>query len=231
MLGGKNIVVLDLEILRSADDCLHCGASDQERCACYAPIGWDNKALLGLSIGCYWSYLDGALHWFDQENLESTMRFLVETQPLLVSFNGIAFDFPLMRGLLRREADCWAVCGDVGRGEALTRLCDTFKDQCATSYDILAELWRVAGRFGSKGLNTLDALCAANGIPRKEMTGVMAPRLWKAGRCAEVIEYNYGDVLRTKRLFEMSVAGHPIRRSDGNVFVLSPPLNVPQASA
>src|SRR5712691_6205130 len=93
-LTGSNCVVLDLETLHSAEDCRHCGSPEMAHTAeegtptgvCpsrgfagglrlfFAPIGWDNKVALGLSIGCYWDYQDMALHWFDRHTLETTMR-------------------------------------------------------------------------------------------------------------------------------------------------------------
>jgi hypothetical protein len=237
-LAGKNIVVLDLETLQSADDCRHCGQAESAHYAhgaCapwegqrpadhltqFSALGWNDKPALGLSIGCWFAYQDGQLHWFDVYTLEATMRAFVDGQPLLVSFNGIGFDFPLMRGLVRREADTlrqrnYGLGLDVEVAEMMTALCDDFKTLCATSYDILAEIWKQAPVDKYKrGLNSLDALCQANDLPAKEMDGSTAPRLWQQGRCAEVIQYNVGDVLRTKALFELILTQGNILRGDG----------------
>ena len=145
-LTAHNICVLDLETLNSADDCRHCGKPEAhhyqsrgETPLCdpdlsdgpYTPIGWDRKLDLGLSIGCYWDYQDMALHWFDAQTLEDVVRLFVDRKPLLVSFNAIGFDFPLMRAILRH------------RYATLNPLCDLFKHFCCTpSYDILAEIWK-----------------------------------------------------------------------------------------
>jgi hypothetical protein len=105
----RNVVVLDLETMRSAQDCRLCYEAKDDHMgnpcgAHYTPIGWDDHALLGLSIGCVWSFKRGAPGWFDVYTLEATVRDFVESQPLLVSFNGIGFDFPLMRALLAHDA-------------------------------------------------------------------------------------------------------------------------------
>ena len=231
---GNNIMVLDLETLHSADDCQDCG-DDARQGACRSPtgqhrrIGWDNKLALGLSIGCYYDYCDQRIHWVDLYTLEDTIRDFVKAQPLLVSFNGIAFDFPLMRGILRQRADEEPALppGTVPRPEPhpLNFLCDAFKILCATSYDLLAEIWKVdPGRKFERGLNSLDAISQANGLGAKALTGALAPRLWQQGRYAEVIDYCQGDVYKTKALFELVCAGQPIVRGDGQPIVLCNPF-------
>ena len=203
----RNAIVLDLETARSADDCRHCGHPEDAHVTStlaggnycppgqmrtgYERLGWENKAALGLSIGCYYDYRDIRIHWFDVHTLEKTVRHLVETQPLLVSFNGIAFDFPLMRGLLRQTAETLAHAGDHlerQAGEGLAQLCDAFKAQCASSYDILNEIWEVEpdNRY-VRGLNSLDAICQASGLGAKLSHGAQAPRDWRDGLYAKVL--------------------------------------------
>ena len=243
-LHGLNIVCIDLETARSADDCRHCGKAQEAHYsdgACeswegfrprdtvtqFSPLGWDNKPALGLSIGCYYAYGDGRLHFFDRHTLEETMSGFVESACLLVSFNGISFDFSLMRGLLRQEADALRLSEsspDLFRSGVLVELCDRFKDLCAVSYDILAEIWRVdPERKFERGLNSLDAVAQANKLGAKAMTGAIAPRLWAEGRYAEVINYCVADVEKTRRLFEMACSGQPIVRGDGKAIVLPRP--------
>ena len=262
MFEGLNIVCLDVETLHSADDCRHCGKpkkyghtvpsayciglggspDDIGEPEGFTPIGWNNKTALGLSIGCYWDYGDQRCHFFDIHNLEETMRGFVETEPLLVSFNGIGFDFPLMRGVLRRRADDMldedvpdgpdeppgsALARTKRQSAALVTLCDAFKVLCTTSYDLLAAIWKVdPQRKFERGLNSLDGISQANGFGAKAMTGTMAPRLWQQGRYAEVIDYCQSDVYNTKALFELVCAGHPILRGDGQPIVLRNPLTI-----
>lgn len=171
--AGSNIIVLDLEVLNSPKE-----------------HGWNNKKALGLSIGCYYDYDFDCVVWFDRPSLRHTVTQLVERQPLMVSFNGISFDFALMRALLRHE-------------EGLHTLCDQFKELASHSYDILAEIWRSdsQGKF-ERGLNSLDAILAANDLGAKSGSGDKAPLWWHDGLYAQVMNYCQDDVLLTKKLFE-----------------------------
>lgn len=246
----NNIVVLDLETAKSADDCIRCGMAEEQHglhnvCetpdlrvvgARFSSIGWNNKSLLGISIGCWWSYADSRMHWFDTHTLGETVQHFVETQPLLVSFNGIAFDFPLMRGLLRQQADVLRHTGDQGdqpQCKELVQCCDAFKALCATSYDILAEIWKAdPARKFEPGLNSLDAISQANGLGAKLSHGAQAPRDWREGNHARVLNYCMDDVYKTKALFERICAGQPILRGDGQPITLRRPegLEVSHAS-
>lgn len=251
MSSPYNTIVLDLETARSADDCRYCGhihsahftveGEDGFRCpgrgeygspvTHYEGIGWDNKPALGLSVGCYYDYDDQRVHWFDKHTLVETMTTLVQRQALLVSYNGIAFDFPLMRGLVRRQAEALEEAGRAhnngpsNRAIELVMLCDAFKVLCATSYDILAGIWKVApaSKF-VRGLNSLDAIAQANGLGGKTGHGAQAPRDWAAGRWAQTLNYCSNDVYLTKALFDMLLDGAPLVRSDGVVLALRPPL-------
>ena len=255
----RRSVVLALDMLHSADDCRHCGKPKDGHTVPFAyciglggspddigeperftPIGWNNKTALGLSIGCYWDYGDQRCHFFDIHNLEETMQGFVETQPLLVSFNGRSFDFPLMRGLLRLRAedmldediqDCTdeppgsALASTKRQSAGLIALCDSFKIQCSSSYDLLAEIWQVdPSRRFEHGLNSLDAISRANGLGGKLSHGAEAPRRWARGEYAHVLNYCQDDVLKTKALFEMVCAGHTILRGDDQPIMLRNPL-------
>lgn len=200
-LLGHNIIVIDTECLRSASECRICGAMPAEaprglvqaypphRCQ---PLGWENRVALGLSIGCAYRYAEDRFEFFDLHTLEQ--------QPLLVSFNGFQHDFPLMRGLLKHQANTVAP-EDYA---SLHATCDVFQALGERGYDILDQIWQQDPiRKFEHGLNSLDALCQANGLPAKEMDGATAPRLWQQGRYAEVITYCMNDVRRTRGLFKM----------------------------
>jgi hypothetical protein len=228
-LHGRNIIVLDVETERSAEDCRHCGhpeawhrTMDQPSCGAFAAIGWERKVDLGLTIGCTFDYRDMQWHWFDRHSLAARMRVWVVRQPLLVSFNGVQFDLSLMRGLLRREAETSE--SPVYR-TSLVDLCDRFKVLCATSYDILALIWQVdPARKFERGLNSLDAIAQANGLGAKALDGATAPRLWAQKRYAEVLNYCAGDVEKTRRLFEQIVETGTMLRGDGTPIALPRPL-------
>lgn len=233
MFEGQHIVVFDTETLRSAHDCLYCGqALDDPRAAtlgpCVAgqvhtPIGWDRKQHLGLSIACWFDYKDMAYHWFDVHTLEATIRRWVHSQPLLVSFNGLEFDGPLLRTLLRRclpQPDTHPE----GAASVLHALCADFAALILAGYDVLQACWQAVPRpQRTKGAFTLDALSQANGYGSKTMPGALAPRLWAQGRYAEVIEHNYQDVVKTRNLFEHIVRTGRLTAGDGREVVCSPP--------
>lgn len=235
MLEGHNICVLDLETARSADDCKVCGQSN-EQCVrgypivadthVFTKIGWENTTALGLSIGCFYSYVDNQCYWFDRHTLETTVRSFIKTQPLLVSFNGRALDFPLMEGLLRQQADLWfATEPECEEGARLIRDCNRFAALCSTSYDILQAIWQAdPARKFERGLNSLGAISEANGLGKKEMDGATAPRLWAQGRYAEVLNYCQGDVLKTKALFEnICQTGGRLLRGDKSLLTIRMP--------
>jgi hypothetical protein len=187
----------------------------------YTPYGWGNKPALGLSIGAYYDYQDLCLHWFDLRTLHSVMRELVERQALLVTFNGVSFDFVLMRGLVRQEAEHRA---GTSEATALVQLADAFKALCALSYDLRVEMCRVdASLRYTAGVGSLDAVAVANGLTAKAISGVVCPELWRKGHYADVLNHCADDVLKTKYLFELVMQGKPVKRGDGTPLVLSMP--------
>lgn len=230
MLDGQDIIVLDLETLHSADDCRHCYkpfAQHYDSGACspwagdkpadsipqFSALGWNDPPALGLSIGCWWDYQDARLHWFDRPTLVDIMGRCVARPVLMVSFNGIQFDFALMEGLARQEAS-------VPPG-----LCDRFAALASRSYDLLAAIWeRDPVRKFERGLNSLGAIALANGYGSKAMDGATAPRLWAEGQHAEVIAYNVSDVLKTKALFEQILTTGMLLRGDGQPILLPRPV-------
>ena len=225
-----NVIVLDLETLHSADDCRICGAHLRGMVgACksghaHAPIGWDNKSALSLSIGCFFDYTSGSVQWFDRLLLEQTMQALVCRQPLMVSFNGIQFDFALMRAILRKLSADMPPCVAPARLQGLTQLCDQFKALAARSYDILAEIWRADPESKYvKGLNSLGAVCLANGLGGKTGAGAQAPRDWQEGKIAQTLNYCQQDVLLTKLLFELILKNNgTIQRRNGPITLWVP---------
>lgn len=213
--SGQNIIVMDLETLHSADDCRYCGAAEASHrsnhvydCRGYEAIGWRDFCALDLSVGAYYDYKDGVVHWFDRETLEEMVALLVDRQPLMISYNGIGFDFALVGALLWREAvqhreGSGQTYERAARAARLEDLCLSLNLLASQSYDILAEIWTAdPKRKFERGLNSLDAILAANGLPPKTGHGAQAPRDWQDGQYARVMNYCQNDVLLTKRLFE-----------------------------
>ena len=94
-------------------------------------------------------------------------------------------------------------------------LCDTFKIHCAQSYDLLDQIWHQDPEDRFQKDNSLDAISQASGLGAKLSHGAQAPRDWRAGHYAQVLNYCQDDVLKTKALFEMVCAGQPILRGNG----------------
>lgn len=241
-MHGRNIVVLDLETARSADDCRHCNKPESQHYdegACefwigekpadtvnqFSPIGWRAVSKLGISVGCYWDYRDSRIHWFDEDSLLRTVQHLTDRQALLVSFNGIQFDFVVMRGLLRRQAESLPY----EEAMPIAELCDQFKTLCTESYDILVEVWK-ADPEGKRvrGVNSLDTICQANGLGAKLSNGAQAPRDWALKKWADVLNYCQDDVYKTKALFEWIVESGGVTRRTGRPALLLPELSEAQ---
>ena len=247
----RDLIVLDLECAHSPDDCRYCGKGRAQHMAgvmvcptedplapdpayAYTALGWNNKPALGLSLGAYYSYARRRLVWFDVPTLEDTVRFLVDTQPGLVSFNGIGFDFVVMRGLLRRQAEVLFNTGepeDHARAAALHALCDAFKEHCARSYDLLATIWASdPASQRVRGVNGLDALCQANGISGKTLASADMPGLWQAGAVATVANHCAADIYMTLELFELAMAQGSLERTGApRVTLLHPTADLPTA--
>ena len=199
----QNIIVLDLETLQSANE---------------VQGGWANKSGLGLSIGGYWDYAAEQFFWFGEETLLDVVRYLTAKRPLLVSFNGIRFDFALMRAVVRHTL---IPRDHPGMQADIEEILQSFKRLASSSYDILAEIWRTdaQGKFEG-GLNSLDAHCAANGLGRKTGNGAQAPRDWQAGKKAKIIAYCATDIALTVELFEL------IRAQEGQIMRSNGPLQL-----
>ena len=86
------VVVIDVETLHSAQDCRHCGMAEEQHgfhniCetpdlrmigARHTPIGWEDHAVLGLSIGCLYRYDTGRYQFFDPHTLDtSTLTWVI----------------------------------------------------------------------------------------------------------------------------------------------------------
>lgn len=194
-LTGSNICVLDLEIAHSPDE---------------LPTGWDDKAALGLSIGCYYHYGDGLVHWFDTHIVHHTMTTLLMEEPLIVSFNGRNFDAMVMWEVSEGEIidHGGSLMGRESPGD--------WFNLWRNSYDILHECWRLVDRRRQpRGSHTLDALCAANGLGQKTGNGALAPQLWQQGCIAAVLNYCQQDVMLTKALFEHLLAHDGVLQRPG----------------
>lgn len=81
-LTGKNIVVYDLEIKKTIEQCSK---------------GWNSHDEMGISVGCAFDYRTMRYRVFMDDNLQELADRLNEPQTLVVAFNHIGFDNKLLR--------------------------------------------------------------------------------------------------------------------------------------
>lgn len=182
------ILVFDLETQALATDVAPDGK----------PITWARNRLhlMGLSWGCTWSSDGHFRHYcWLQESIASLARE-VEQADLLVSFNGIAFDLPLLSGL-------------VGRTITPRRHCDLLA-LCHASLG-----WRPS----------LASLAQTNLGTGKSGFGGHAPQLWRDQRYGELASYCERDVRLTRDLFFLA-AGRGYLLSPEGQHILTPEAQV-----
>jgi len=156
------IAIFDLETCLLSSDVAPDGAE----------IGWSpaRRRLMGISWGVAWCS-DGHYRHYDEHNL-STLASLLEEAALVVSYNGISFDLPLLAGVLERKV--------------------TIRRHC----DLLEIIKEAGGRRYS-----LDEMALVNLPEGKGGSGKDAPPLYQAGRFAELATYCERDVMLTRGLF------------------------------
>lgn len=167
--------------------------------------GWKDFAGMGVSVTGVYDYTADSYRVFCDDNVEE-MFHLFANADLLVSFNGIGFDDPL--------------------------LVDTYPayEMILTQpYDLLVEIWRAAGLEpkwvspSTHGGYGLDAMCEANFNERKTGHGADAPVNWQRGRIGSVIDYCLNDVRMTKLLLDAVLARHPLVNPNRGLLYLRHP--------
>lgn len=81
-LIGKNIVVYDLEIKKTIEQCSR---------------GWNSLDEMGISVGCAFDYRDNRFKVFMDDNMQLLVDRLNEPNTLVVAFNHVHFDNKLLR--------------------------------------------------------------------------------------------------------------------------------------
>ena len=201
IFDSSNAIVVDIESALNPEKCRLCdydNAEDhqKERYHDYTPIGWSNRKEYGLSIGCYWDCWENTWGVFDTYTLPAFVKKIVDRKPMLISFNGLGFDFPtmdeVMLGMVSEEHHLY---------EKIKYLSNEFQKIYKDSYDILNYI-KLASNRSKKGLNSLSSICEHNGIAIKSGSGKDAPILWQQRRVAQLIQYCLNDVMITKDLAE-----------------------------
>jgi DEAD/DEAH box helicase domain-containing protein len=165
-LRGKNIVVYDLEIKATIEEA----------------GGWRAYSKMGVSVGCAFDYRSMRYRVFMDDNLTELVLRLNEPSTLIIAFNHISFDNPLLR------ASC-----DV----------KLKPDNLLHNFDMLL----VSRRGAGPGLERtpgfkLDDHLEALRLPKKTGDGAMAPLLWKQGKIGQLVDYCCNDVYCERNLFE-----------------------------
>jgi DEAD/DEAH box helicase domain-containing protein len=145
---------------------------------------------LGLSIACVYDTTDDRMYFYDEHTLSDLIHHL-ETADLVVSYNGQAFDLPLLEGMVGRPLDIRRHC------------------------DVLQEIWcALNGRYKGYKLDEVAIRTLGYG---KTGSGDHAPTLFAAGRIAELVQYCSDDVYLTYVLYEHIRANGAIVDMDGNL--------------
>jgi len=149
--------------------------------------GWNSHDEMGISTLCLYDYSSRRYRVFDDLNKEECLEIL-NNYEFVVGFNTVNFDWKVVNAT-------WS--SDNRR---------TSKD-----FDILREIWKSLGLnpdvFSpmTHGGYKLDDVAAETVGMRKSGDGAKAPKLYQAGRIAEVIDYCLEDVRIEKTLFEFIV--------------------------
>lgn len=164
-----NILVFDLEIRENPDK-----------------VGWANKAAMGISYGCAWLSSCDEFRLYGEDNLVSLYGDMLQAD-LVVGFNIIDFDLPLLRATLERLKQPI----DDARWARLVM---------ENTYDVLADIREAIGTKFAKGWK-LEDVARENLACQKNGDGADAPRLWQEGRHAELCTYVLQDVKVERELW------------------------------
>lgn len=164
-LVNPDHVVVDVEIKKNIDE---------------VPNGWNDTHLLGVSCACVWEYRHDRMRVYGDtpEELDALRGRLIEAHRV-TSFNGWAFDFPVIWGQ--------------PRGMHVAAL-------YGSSDDLLARIWQAMIPAVSRKGWSLDAIALGTLGRGKTGNGAMAPVLYQAGRWGELVDYCSNDVGVTRDL-------------------------------
>ncbi|HLP42024.1 MAG TPA: hypothetical protein VK465_10995 [Fibrobacteria bacterium] len=164
-----NVLVFDLETRESPPE-----------------VGWKNFAAQGISYGCAWLSGCDEFRLYGEDTIYKLVSDMADAD-LIVGFNIIDFDMPLLRATYDR----------VFPGQYAPADWEHLSAKC---YDVLADIRQALGTPYAKGWK-LDQVAESNLSCKKNGDGAMAPELWKAGRHAELCTYVLQDVKVERELW------------------------------
>lgn len=156
------------------------------------PYSFGSSQYLGNAVTCTVSTKEGVKDWVGDNTIFAMWKHMI-THDIVVTFNGVSFDYPLWGGSMLMPE----------HNEARKFFEKSLKGK---TVDLLKDFQETLGvRVG------LEAVAGPTIGDLKEMSGAFAPEQWRNGNCFEVIEYCRGDIRRTDELFKIAAAGQPLK--------------------
>ena len=122
----------------------------------------------------------------DGSNPVISLLDLFDSASLIVGYNCLAFDFPLVRRFYRPT-------------DTFTDPSDCYLFHRSKTFDIMTRVRDATGKYYK-----LDCLLKLNGVPCKTGHGKNAIKLWNAGKRQELEDYCHNDVVVTAKLALLS---------------------------
>ena len=160
----------------------------------------------GASAIVLWSTAANRPFLFDDNTIPEVIHQLEHTD-LVLSFNGVGFDIPILEGLYGRKL------------------------RIHHHLDLLQLIWEaLSDRSGSHKGNSLDAVSARTLNKHKTGKGEHAPALAERGQWGELFNYCLDDVCLTRELFQFAQEHGGIIGVDGELLHLDLPPWFKEAS-
>lgn len=194
-LRDVNIIVYDLEIEKEVKD---------------VEGGWDNPEAMGVSIACAYHYGQAAYRFYCRDSERDNMNALagmLSSADLVVGFNQVSFDSRVLNGVgapytARFEMDLLRLIL-----ETWWQLDVPAKDEpWPANYPAKQQYFAGWG---------LDEIAQATINLGKTGHGADAPKKWKAGMLADVINYCRDDVMLARFLFEHILKHRWVKNAKG----------------
>lgn len=156
--------------------------------------GWDDKANMGISVICAYSYLfEEYTVWFGSDLMDFIAYMNLHTR--LIGFNHIKFDNELLMAVSRS----YGLDSDLVHKSIANLYHFDILREAYIAYEI--DAYPVIFTKLHKGFK-LDNFSLSNFRARKTGDGALAPVLWQQGKKSEVVNYCLNDVKLTKRLYD-----------------------------
>lgn len=159
--------------------------------------GWEDLRNGGGGVSCLvlWSAATGRPHLFDQNTLSDSIS-MIEASDVVLTFNGVGFDIPVLEGVSGRTI------------------------HLKEHLDLLQLIWEAIGK--ESGYKLTECASRALGI-EKNGDGLLAPQLAEDGKWAELLDYCLHDVHLTRNLFLYAQKHGGIVDVEGELLELSFP--------